>query len=61
MAERRAELIRVSRFNDNLWLINYKLWAACGCYYDRYVIQHEGVQPSDDEATKIINEDKNSR
>lgn len=61
MVERRAELARVSHFKGDLWLINYKLWAACGCYYDRFVIQYTGEKPTDEQVNNIINEDKNKR
>lgn len=60
MVERRAELIRVSHHSKNTWLVNYKLWAACGCYYDRFVLQIQG-EPTLDEALKLINEDKYKR
>lgn len=60
MAERRVELARISHHSKDVWLINYKLWASCGCYYDRYVIQTEG-EPSQEQALKLIDEDKNKR
>lgn len=60
MPERRAELARISHHSKNTWLINYKLWAACGCYYNRFVLQVQG-EPSQLQAIKIINEDKNKR
>lgn len=60
MAERRAELARISHHSKNTWLINYKLWAACGCYYKRFVLQIQG-EPTEEEALKIINEDKIKR
>lgn len=57
---RRAELSRITYHQRGVWLINYKLWAACGCYYDRYVLQVKN-EPTVEEAEKIINEDKNKR
>jgi hypothetical protein len=61
MPERRIELARISHHHGDLWLINYKLWATCGCYYDRHIIQHWGTQPTTEEALKIIYENKNKR
>lgn len=57
---RRAELARISHHSKDVWLINYRLWAACGCYYDRYVLQVHG-EPSIEYAEKLIDEDKNKR
>jgi hypothetical protein len=60
--ERKFELARISHHHGDLWLINYKLWALCGCYYDRYIIQHRSeTEPTTEEALKIIYEDKNKR
>lgn len=62
MAERRIELARISHFKAGLWLINYKLWASCGCNYDRFIIQHWAEkEPTIDEALIIIHEDRNKR
>lgn len=58
---RRAELARFSKWRNRIWVINYKLWATCGCYYDRYVIQVEKDELTDVEAEKLINEDKIKR
>jgi hypothetical protein len=57
---RRAELARITHWSKNTWLINYKLWAACGCYYDRFVLQVQG-EPTLEEALKLIDEDKTKR
>lgn len=57
---RRAELARISHWQGNIWLINYKLWAECGCYYNRFVLQ-VNTEPTEIEALKIIDEDKNKR
>lgn len=57
---RRAELARISHHRGNIWLINYKLWAECGCYYNRFVLQIN-KEPTEAEALKIIDEDKNKR
>lgn len=59
--ERRAELARLTHWRGDLWTINYKLWAACGCYYNRYVIEYRGKEPTSEQVEELINEDKNKR
>lgn len=60
MPERLSELARISHHSKDVWLINYKLWAECGCYYNRFVLQIKG-EPTLEQALKLINEDKNKR